>query len=61
LRPGARGHAQQRRSEGVTYLDLISLRRGRVVVHMWVASIDVPLDPLERSLAAAVAARAGSG
>jgi hypothetical protein len=45
--------------EGVVYLDLISLRRGRVVVHMWVSSIDVPLDPLERSLAAAVAARAG--
>jgi hypothetical protein len=47
--------------EGVGYLDLISLRRGRVVVHMWVSSIDVPLDPLERSLAAAVAARAGGG
>lgn len=44
--------------EGVIYLDLISFRRGRVVVHLWVSSVGVPLDPLERSLAAAIATRA---
>jgi hypothetical protein len=44
--------------EGVVYLDFISIRRGRVVVHMFVSSLGVPLDPLEHSLAAAVAARA---
>jgi hypothetical protein len=47
--------------QGVVYVDLISIRRGRVVVHLFVSSLGVPLDPLERSLAAAVASRARGG
>jgi len=48
-------------TDEVTYLDLVSFRQGRVVVHMWVASDDIPLDPLTRSLAAKLASRARGG
>lgn len=41
---------------GDLYLDLVSFRRGRVVVHLVFSSLGGPLD-IERSLVAAVAAR----
>jgi len=43
------------------YFDVVVFRRGRVVVHLWVASTGRPLTSLERSVAAKMAARAGRG
>jgi len=43
--------------EGVGYIDLVSFRRGRVVVHIWFGSGGEPLS-IEHELAAKVAARA---